>query len=87
MDHISFRIVEIKSDVCSTAVDALTEVGSFMRTEVLCVSAQRVASGPRVKLASCKSALTPPLPTHPHTHTHTYPVVYSTGRSKAVSRC
>ena len=31
----------------------------------------RVASGPRVKLASCKSALIPPL-------------VYSTDRSKAV---
>ena len=42
-----------------------------MRTEFLCVSVLRVASGPRVKLASCKSALTPP-------------VVYSTDRSKAV---
>ena len=31
-----------------------------MRTEVLCISVLRVASGPRVKLASCKSALTPP---------------------------
>ena len=30
-----------------------------MRTEFLCVSVLRVASGPRVKLASCKSALTP----------------------------
>ena len=28
-----------------------------MRTEFLCVSVLRVASGPRVKLASCKSAL------------------------------
>ena len=37
----------------------------------LCVSVLRVASGPRVKLASCKSALNPP-------------VVYSTDRSKAV---
>ena len=45
----------------------------------LCISVLRVASGPRVKLASCKSALTPP----PHTHTHT-PVVYSTDSSKAV---
>ena len=35
------------------------------------VSVLRVASGPRVKLASCKSALNPP-------------VVYSTDRSKAV---
>ena len=45
-----------------------------MRTEFLCVSELRVAAGPRVKLASCKSTLTPP---HP-------PVVYSTYRSKAV---
>ena len=42
-----------------------------MRTEFLCVSVLRVASGPRVNLASCKSALNPP-------------VVYSTDRSKAV---
>ena len=50
--------------------DALTELGAFMRTEFLCVSVLRVASGPRVKLANCKSALKPP-------------VVYSTDRSKA----
>ena len=42
-----------------------------MRTEFLCISLLRVASGPRVKLASCKSAL------HPT-------VVCSTDRSKAV---
>ena len=42
-----------------------------MRTEFLCVSVLRVASGPRVKLVSCKSALNPS-------------VVYSTDRSKAV---
>ena len=42
-----------------------------MRTKFLCISVLRVASGPRVKLASCKSALNPP-------------VVYSTDRSKAV---
>ena len=42
-----------------------------MRTEFLCISVLRVASGPRVKLASCKSALNPS-------------VVYSTDRSKAV---
>ena len=42
-----------------------------MRTEFLCISVLRVASGPRVKLSSCKSALTPP-------------VVYSTDRFKAV---
>ena len=42
-----------------------------MRTEFLCLSVLRVASGPRVKLASCKSALNPT-------------VVCSTDRSKAV---
>ena len=42
-----------------------------MRTEFLCISVLRVASGPRVKLASCKSALNPA-------------VVCSTDRSKAV---
>ena len=42
-----------------------------MRTEFLCISVLRVASGPRVKFASCKSVLNPT-------------VVYSTGRSKAV---
>ena len=47
-----------------------------MRTEFLCISVLRVASGPRVKLASCKSALNPPPPPPP--------VVYSTDRSKAV---
>ena len=49
-----------------------------MRTEFLCVSVLRVASGPRVKLASCKSALTPPHPRPPR------PMVCSTDRSKAV---
>ena len=39
--------------------DALTELGASMRTDFLCVSVLIVASGPRVKLASCKSALTP----------------------------
>ena len=42
-----------------------------MRTKFLCISVLRVASGPRVKLASCKSALNPP-------------VVYLTDCSKAV---
>ena len=32
-----------------------------MRTEFLCISVLRVASRPRVKLASCKSALNPPV--------------------------
>ena len=42
-----------------------------MRTEILCFSVLRVASGPRVKLSSCKSAFIPRW-------------VYSTDRSKAV---
>ena len=42
-----------------------------MRTEFICIYVLRVASGLRVKLASCKSALNSP-------------VVYSTDRSKAV---
>ena len=50
-----------------------------MQTEFLCVSVLRVASGPRVKLASCKSALNPP-PTPPPPP----PVIYSTDRSKAL---
>ena len=49
----------------------MTELGAFERTEFLCISVLRVASGPRVTLASCKSALNPP-------------VVCSTDRSKAV---
>ena len=42
-----------------------------MRTYFVCISVLRVASGPRVKLASCKSALNSA-------------VIYSTDRSKAV---
>ena len=42
-----------------------------MRTEVLYFSVLRVASGPRVKLANCESALN-------------LPVLYSTDRSKVV---
>ena len=49
-----------------------------MRTEFLCIFVLRVASGPRVKLASCKSALTPRLLPPPPA------VVCSTDRSKAV---
>ena len=45
-----------------------------MRTKFLCISVLRVASEPRLKLASCKSALNH----RPHS------VVYSTARSKAV---
>ena len=51
--------------------DALTVLGASMRTEFLCISVLRVASGPRVKLVSCKSALNPK-------------VVYSTDCSEAV---
>ena len=46
-------------------------VGCLYANWILCISVSRVASGPRVKLASCKSALNPQ-------------VVYSTDRSKAV---
>ena len=42
-----------------------------MRTEFLCISVFRVASGPKVKLAGCKSALNPM-------------EVYSTDLSKAM---
>ena len=42
-----------------------------MRAKFLCISVLRVASGPRVKLASCESASNPT-------------VVYSTDCSKAV---
>ena len=71
-------------------------VGSLYGTEFLCVSVLRVASGSRVKLASCKSALkptslyalTPPPhllpPSPPPPPPPPPPVVYSTDRSKAV---
>ena len=49
----------------------MTKFGAFMWTECLCISVLRVASGPRVKLAGRKSALT-------------HAGVYSTNRSKAV---
>ena len=42
-----------------------------MRTEFLCISVLRVASGPRVGFASCEGALNPP-------------VLCPTDRSKAV---
>ena len=63
-------IQKLINDFCFR-LDALAEFGAFKRTEFLCVSVLRVASGPRVKLASCKSALNPT-------------VVCSTDRSKAV---
>ena len=49
----------------------MAELGAFIRTDCLCISVLSVAPGPRVKLASCKSALNPP-------------EVYSTDRSMAV---
>ena len=64
--------------------DAWTELGAFMRTEFLCISVLRVASGPRVKLASCKSALTPLASPRPAPPPPPPPVVYSSDRSKAV---
>ena len=70
-EYSSLFIIVINLIFLSFRFDALTELGAFMRTEFLCVSVLRVASEPRVKLASCKSALNPP-------------VVYSTDRSKAV---
>ena len=48
-----------------------------MRTDFLCISVLREASGSRVKLVSCKSALT-------HPTAHPTPAVYSTDRSKVV---
>ena len=51
-----------------------------MRTEFLCISVLRVASGPRVKLAGCEGALAPP----PHPPPSPHPVVCSAGRSEAV---
>ena len=49
-----------------------------MRIEFLCISILRVASGPRMKLATCISALPPPpTPTSPTTPA----VVCSAGRS------
>ena len=42
-----------------------------MRNEFLCISVLKIGLGPRVKLASCESALNSP-------------VVYSTDRSKAM---
>ena len=56
-----------------------------MRNEFLFITVLRVASGPRVKLAGRKSALTPLPPPPPPPHTHPQ-VVYSTDRSKAVAR-
>ena len=72
--YSSLFIIVINLILCFR-FDALTESGAYMRTEFLCVSVLRVALGPRVKLASYKSALNPPTP---------HPLVYSTDCSKAV---
>ena len=69
-EYSSLFIIVINLFLCFR-FDALTELGALMRTVFLCISVLRVASGPRVKLASCKSDLNPR-------------VVYSTDRSKAV---
>ena len=69
-EYSSLFIIVINLILCFR-FDALTELGAFMQTEFLCISVVRVASGPRVKLANCKSASNPA-------------VVYSTDRSKAV---
>ena len=74
--HLLWRTVELavstrlcfysdKFDFLCFRFDALTELGAFMRTEFLCISVLRVASGPRVELASCKRALTPSPPPPP----------------------
>ena len=70
-EYSSLFIIVINLIFLCFRFDALNALGAFIRTEFLCISVLRVASGPRVKLASCKSALNPP-------------VVYSTDRSKAV---
>ena len=54
-EYSSFFIIVINL-IFMFRFDALTELGAFMRTEFLCISVLRVASGPRVKFASCKSA-------------------------------
>ena len=69
-EYLSLFIIVINLIFLCFRFDALTEFGTFMRTEFLCISVLRVASGLRVKLANCKSALNPT-------------GVYSTCRSKA----
>ena len=68
----SFLFILVINLIFIFRFDEFTELGAFMRTKFLCISVLRVAAGPRVKFASCKSALNPL-------------VVYSTDRSKAVA--
>ena len=65
------RVMNLIFVISLRRLDALTELGVFMPTECLCISVLTVASGPRMKLICCKSALNPM-------------VVYSTDRSKVV---
>ena len=69
-EYSSLFIIMINLILCF-CFDALTELRAFMPTEFLFIFVLRVASGPRVKLDSCKSALNPT-------------VVNSIDRSKAV---
>ena len=70
-NHLRIRLSPIKSPILlkyknlykrNSMYPNISKCNAFMRTEFLCISVLRVASGPRVKLASCKSALTPPPP-------------------------
>ena len=46
----------ICKEICDGAGAGICDSAPFMRTDFLCISVLRVASGPWVKLASCKSA-------------------------------
>ena len=56
---IGFHLLWHTADFLCFRFDTLTKLGAIMRSELLCISVLRVASGPRVKLAGCKSALNP----------------------------
>ena len=58
-EYSSLFIIVINLIFLCYRFDALTELRAFMRTEFLCISVLRVASEPRMKLVSCKSALNP----------------------------
>ena len=57
-EYSSLFIIVITLILCFR-FDALTELGTFMQTDFLCIAVLRVASEPRIKLAGCKSALNP----------------------------
>ena len=62
-------------------------LGVFTRTEFLCIFVLRVASGPRVKLASGKSALNfPPLPP-PRPHLRWFTLLTVLRRSVSLTFC